>query len=293
MQHHLCEVKAHGPQVLLAQDALLGGPLEGARHRVPDVVQVLGSHGAVHHHVGPVPFGPIAPDLALGLLLVPAELLGQNLGACFWVHLGAQSAIFQSLRQLFLQRLCCEVQPVVLVRRLGQAGLAGLLRHRLTVRHHRVGHGEVALCEFLPQVLQTDLHVQLAAAGDDVLAALLSAADHQLVRLRELLQTLHQLGQVLAVLRLHCHLHHWRDAVLHVREVVGILQGGDGAGLEYVLVHAHQCHCVTARHVLDGFRPTAHHQHGALDGLHVEVILGARPVVGALDAHPLPGADRP
>ena len=293
MQHHLCEVEPHRPEVLLAQDALLGGPLEGARHRVPDVVQVLGAHCAVHHHVGPVPFGPIAPDLALGLLLVPAEPLAQNLGARFWVHLGAQNAILQSLSQFLLQWLCSEVQPVVLARRLGQAGLAGLLRHRLTVRHHGVGHGEVALGEFLPQVLQTDLHVQLAAASDDVLAALLGAADHQLVRFRELLQTFHQLGQVLAVLRLHCHLHHGRDAVLHVRKVVGILQGGDGAGLEYVLVHPHQCHGVTARHVLDGLRPTAHHQHGALDGLHVQVILAARPVVRALDAYLLSGADRP
>ena len=40
--------------------------------------------------------------------------------------------------------------------------------------------------------LQADLHVELPAAGDDVLAALLGGADHQRVRLGEFLQALHQ-----------------------------------------------------------------------------------------------------
>ena len=41
----------------------------------------------------------------------------------------------------------------------------------------------------------------------------------------------------------------------------------------------------TAGHVLNGLLAAAHAQHGALHGLHVQVLLLARDVVGAHDAH--------
>jgi len=51
------------------------------------------------------------------------------------------------------------------------------------------------------QVLEADLEVELAGAGDDVLAGLLDGAQDHRVALGQPLQALHQLRQVRRVLR--------------------------------------------------------------------------------------------
>mmetsp|Transcript_22997 Transcript_22997/g.40618 ORF Transcript_22997/g.40618 Transcript_22997/m.40618 type:complete len:544 (-) Transcript_22997:17-1648(-) len=124
-----------------------------------------------------------------------------------------------------------------------------------------------------------------------MLTALLSRAHNQGVGLRQLFQALDQLGQVLAILCLHSHLHNRGHAVLHVSDVVGILQRGDGSGLQDVLVHSDQRHGVATWHILDLLCRSAHHQHCSLDVLHVQVLLGARLVVRSLDAHLLACGD--
>jgi len=65
---------------------------------------------------------------------------------------------------------------------------------------------------------------------------------------------------------------------------VGVLEGGDGAGLDEELVHADQPANVAGGHVFDGLHVTAHHQDGTLNGLLVQVLLLAGGVVGAHDA---------
>ena len=53
------------------------------------------------------------------------------------------------------------------------------------------------------------------------------------------------------------------------------LQGSDGSRLQDVLIDAHERHGVATWHVLDLLGGAAHHQHGALDVLHVQVLLAS------------------
>ena len=117
----------------------------------------------------------------------------------------------------------------MLVGGLGQACLVGLLSHSLAVGDHWITDNEVALGILILQVLQANLNMQLTASGNHVLSAFLSSAHHQWIGLGELLQTLHQFGQVLAILGLHCNLHNRGHTVLHVSDVVGVLERGDGS----------------------------------------------------------------
>ena len=64
------------PCEVLAEWTFLGGPLEGAGHRILDVCQVLCTNGGIHHHVGTVAFWTKAPDLAL-------SHLGNRLGSYY------------------------------------------------------------------------------------------------------------------------------------------------------------------------------------------------------------------
>lgn len=54
--------------------------------------------------------------------------------------------------------------------------------------------------------------------------------------------------------------------------VVGVLEGGDGSGLDEELVDADQTADVPGRHVLDGLHVTAHHEDRTLNGLLVQVL---------------------
>ena len=62
-----------------------------------------------------------------------------------------------------------------------------------------------------------------------------------------------------------------------------MLKGCDGAGLDQILVHAHQPNNVATRNILNGLHDAPHHQHRPLDGLHVDVLLLPGDVVGAHD----------
>jgi len=78
---------------------------------------------------------------------------------------------------------------------------------------------------------------------------------------------------------------------LHDTEVVCVLVGRDGARLDEELIDTDETEDVAGGAVLNGLSDTAHHEHGALDGLDVEVVLLAGDVVGALDADLLAGLD--
>mmetsp|Transcript_35988 Transcript_35988/g.77708 ORF Transcript_35988/g.77708 Transcript_35988/m.77708 type:complete len:229 (+) Transcript_35988:606-1292(+) len=228
MHHDVGQLKHNAAHVLLSEHALLGGPLHRGIARVLDLVQVLHTLARVHHQVGAGRVRAKAPNL-LGQVLVPAILLRQHLGADLGVIARANLALVNDLGQAVLQRPRLHVDAVVLVGRLGQARLVGLLGDGLAVGHHGVADDEVALGVLVLQIFEADLHVQLATAGDDVFAALLGGANHQGVRLGQLLQTLHQLWKVLTILCFYGHLHNRRHAVLHVSDVVGILERGNGS----------------------------------------------------------------
>ena len=70
-------------------------------------------------------------------------------------------------------------ETVVLVGRLGQAHLVGLLGNSLSVRDDGVGLLDGDLSVILLKILETDFQVELASSSDDVLAGLLNdALDH-------------------------------------------------------------------------------------------------------------------
>eukprot|EP00042_Codosiga_hollandica_P038086 m.306022 g.306022 ORF g.306022 m.306022 type:complete len:541 (-) comp55303_c1_seq1:42-1664(-) len=133
--------------------------------------------------------------------------------------------------------------------------------------------------------------MELTGTGNDVLTALLNDALHHGIGLGEALETLDQLGQIGGVLALDGDTHDGRHGELHDLQVVGVLEGGDGSGLDEELIDTDQTDNVAAGHILDGLGVATHHEHGALDGLEEEIVLLARDVVGAHDADLLAGGD--
>eukprot|EP00438_Fugacium_kawagutii_P020096 Skav232648 [mRNA] locus=scaffold2334:107781:121188:+ [translate_table: standard] len=115
VQRHIHQVELDASHVLLAQRSFLGGPLEGAVHVLLDLNEVLHTHRGIHHQVGAIGLRAIAPDLGLRHLLVPAELVAQNLGALLGIGLGSNDAILDGLAELLIHGLSLQVDAVVLV----------------------------------------------------------------------------------------------------------------------------------------------------------------------------------
>jgi hypothetical protein len=68
------EIKPHASHTLLAENALLGSPLEGRAHRVFDFAEELDAFGHVDEYVGPAGLRSETPYF-VGVLLVPTVLL--------------------------------------------------------------------------------------------------------------------------------------------------------------------------------------------------------------------------
>ena len=112
--------------------------------------------------------------------------------------------------------------------------------------------------------------------------------DHR-IGLGETLETLDELGQVGGISGLDGHAHYRAHTELHDAQVVRVLERADRARLDEELIDTDETANVTARHVLDGLRVSAHHENGALDGLHAQIVLLARHVVGSHEASLLAG----
>jgi hypothetical protein len=69
--------------------------------------------------------------------------------------------------------------------------------------------------------------------------------------------TFDQLGQIGGVLGLDSDSHNGRHGELHDLHVVRLLEGGDCACLDEVLIHAHQPADVSGRHILNGLHLAA------------------------------------
>jgi len=63
--------------------------------------------------------------------------------------------------------------------------------------------------------------------------------------------TFDQLGQIGGVLGLDSDSHNGRHGELHDLHVVRLLEGGDGACFDQVLIHTHQTTDVSGRHILN------------------------------------------
>mmetsp|Transcript_120079 Transcript_120079/g.231593 ORF Transcript_120079/g.231593 Transcript_120079/m.231593 type:complete len:202 (+) Transcript_120079:1019-1624(+) len=126
--------------------------------------------------------------------------------------------------------------------------------------------------------------MQLTAACNDMLSALLCRANHQRVRLGQLLQAINKLWQVLAILALHRNLHDRRDTVLHVGNIVRTFNSCDCSGLEQVLIDSDKSNSVATWHISNLLLHASHHENCALDVLDVEILLATRLVMWTLDA---------
>jgi len=122
VQGDVHDIEADATHILLAERALLGGPLEGTVHVLLDLEKVLHSGRLINDDVGSIGLGSPAPNLP-GSILVPLELLTQELGSLLHLGFGTCLAILNGCTKFVRHRLGNEVQAVVLVRRLGQTCL--------------------------------------------------------------------------------------------------------------------------------------------------------------------------
>jgi len=179
----------------------------------------------------------------------------------------------------------------VLVGGLGEAELRRLGLDSLTVRHDGVGLVDRDTSVVLLEILEANLEMELTGSGNDELTGLLGDDLHHGIGLGEALETLDELGEIGGVLALDGDTHDGRHGELHHLEVVGIIVGGDGSGLDEELVDTDETNDVSAGDVVNGLGVAAHHEHGALDGLEEEIVLLAGDVVGAHDADLLASGD--
>mmetsp|Transcript_10291 Transcript_10291/g.15715 ORF Transcript_10291/g.15715 Transcript_10291/m.15715 type:complete len:802 (+) Transcript_10291:228-2633(+) len=283
MEGNIVDVESDSSHVLIAHNTLVGGPLEGSLEGVLDFVQELDTLGDINEHVGAVSVGSEAPDL-LGIGLVPLELLRKNLSSLLGVLLGADLFILDEVGELVGKRASLDVESVMLVGRLGQAHLGGLVSDSLLVRDDGVSLLDIALSVLLDEILKADFNVELTATGDDVLSGLGGLAHNKGIGLGQLLETVNELGEIGGVLDVDGNTHDGGHGVLHNSDVVSGIIGGDGTLLEEVLIDTNEGDGVTARNVGDGLDLTSHHDDGSLDVLDVEVVLGSGLVVGAHDS---------
>lgn len=216
----IVDVEAHTTQILIGHDTFLGGPLETSDNRILDFVKVLHGLGAVEDEVGSSAVGAEAPDLtSLGHIVV--VLLGQITGAHLEIILGAHITVVNVLGQTVGHGQSLHQQTVVLVGRLGQAHLVGLLSDGFTVRHNGVGLLQRDASVILLQILKANFQMQFTGTGNDVLARLLNDTLHHRIGLGQTLQTLHQFGKISGVLGLNSHTHDRRHGELHHLQVEG------------------------------------------------------------------------
>ena len=290
VESNVHDVEANTTHLLVSHSTLLGGPLEGSLHGVPDFIEVLNLLGGIDKHIGTGGLRTEAPDL-LGIVGVPLVLFGENLRAVLRVLLGGYLVVLNILRAILTERGGNTEDSVVLVGGLGKAGLAGLLGDGLLVLDDGVTLLDWALGVLLFEILEADLDVELTAASDNVLTRLLGGADNKRVGLGELAETLDELGKIGSVLDLDGDTHDGGDRVLHDLDAVGAFVIRDSTLLHEELIDADETDGVTARNVRDGFDLATHHEDGPLDVLDVEIVVGAGLVVRAHDADLLASGD--
>mmetsp|Transcript_14461 Transcript_14461/g.37262 ORF Transcript_14461/g.37262 Transcript_14461/m.37262 type:complete len:589 (-) Transcript_14461:108-1874(-) len=182
----------------------------------------------------------------------------------------------------------------MLVRRLGHDGLGRRSLHSLSEGDDWVGHPDWgASHEVLLKILQANLEVKLSGSGDDMLTSVLDGALDHRVGLGESLESLNQLWQVRGDLTLDGDTHDRGHGELHGLDWVGVgvLLSGQSGVLGDELIQSNHGDGVSARHILDGILSPSHAQHGSLDGLDVQVLLGAWDVVWSHDSDLLSGSN--
>jgi len=173
VEGNILNVEADTSHVLLGHNTLLGGPLEGSLARVLDLRQVLASLGGIDEQVGTGGLWTEAPDLH-GIIWIPLELTLEELLSVLWIHLWSDLLLLNGHGELLGQWAGLGEDSVVLVWRLGEALLGGLVRDGFLVGDDWVTLLEWALGVLLLEILKANLDVELTATSDNVLTGLLS-----------------------------------------------------------------------------------------------------------------------
>merc|ERR1719219_2989780 len=118
MKSYVIKIEPAGSHVLVAENSLLGGPLEASNTGVLDFIEILNSLGAVNEDVGAEGLGAEAPDLS-GLSDVIVVLLGEVAGPGLQLVPGVHLAVVDVLSQAVGHGDSSHEQSVVLVGRLG------------------------------------------------------------------------------------------------------------------------------------------------------------------------------
>ena len=176
VEGNILQVEANTSHVLVSHDTFLGGPLESSLARVLDFVHELALLGGINEQVSASGLGTEAPNL-LSIVRIPRVFILQDLVADLDVLLGVDLLFLNSVGELVSERSSSAEDSVVLVGRLGEAGLGRLISDGFSVGDDGVTLLEGALGVFLFEILKANLDVELTATGDNVLTRLLGGAE--------------------------------------------------------------------------------------------------------------------
>jgi len=122
VEGHILDVEPDTSHVLVSQNTLLGGPLEGSLDGVLDFVEVLDLLGHINDHVGSGGVWAEAPDL-LGIIGVPLVLVLEHTLSFLLFLLGADLVVLDLLGELVTERGSSAEHSVMLVGGLGETDL--------------------------------------------------------------------------------------------------------------------------------------------------------------------------
>ena len=88
VEGNILDVESNTSHLLVSQDSLFGGPLEGSLHGILDLMEILDSLGGINQHVWTSGLWTEAPNL-LGVVWIPVIVVSELSVSDLWILLGA------------------------------------------------------------------------------------------------------------------------------------------------------------------------------------------------------------
>jgi len=126
------EIESDSSHIFVAEDTFLGGPVETGLDGILDFVEELDSLGDIDDHVGTVLVWAEAPDLS-AVVDVPLVLLGHVSSSGLDIVSWSDLLVLDLVSHALWEWGGLHVETVMLVGRLGEAGLVGLFDHSFSV----------------------------------------------------------------------------------------------------------------------------------------------------------------
>jgi hypothetical protein len=207
--------------VLISQNTLLSGPLEGSFSGVLNFLKILHLLGNIDEEVSTSGLRTEAPDL-LGIIRIPFIVINKSSQSLFSVLLGSNLVILDGLSELVTHRSSSAENSVMLVGRLGETNLTGFFNDSLFVGDDWVTLLDWALGVLLFEILEANLDVELTASGNNVFSRLFSCANNERIGLGELAETFNKFGEIRSILDLDGDTHDGGHRVLHDLDAVSL-----------------------------------------------------------------------